>query len=239
MKLVAVIAAYNERDNVEELTRRLLASLSSSKDLSGEVLYVVEGDDGTREVIERLQSEFPGIRILYQREATGLADAFRRGFAALPADCDFVLTMDADLNHRPEEIPRLLQIILASGADIVVGSRFVPGARIEGVPIWKRMLSGLGNLGMGIAFDRKVRDKTSGFRIYRAGALRSLRFESSGFAFLPEILLRASAMGMTTVEAPIHFVYRVHGGSKMRLWGTAKSYMDLARRRIAGDLTPR
>jgi dolichol-phosphate mannosyltransferase len=233
MKLVAVIAAYNERGNVEELTRRLHGTLGSSKDLSWEVLYVVEGDDGTREVIERLQSELPGVRMLYQREATGLADAFRRGFAALPADCDFVLTMDADLNHRPEEIPRLLQTILTSGADIVVGSRFVPGARIDGVPIWKRMLSGLGNLGMSLALDRKVRDKTSGFRIYRASALRSLPFDSSGFAFLPEILIRGSAAGMTIVEVPIHFVYRLHGVSKMHLRSTAKSYLDLVRRHVA------
>ena len=239
MKLGAVIAAYNERDNVEGLTRRLLAVLASSKHLTWEVLYVVEGDDGTREVVERLKGELPGIRILYQREATGLADAFRRGFSVLPADCDFVLTMDADLNHRPEEIPRLLESILASGADIVVGSRFVPGARIDGVPIWKRMLSALGNLGMSLALERKVRDKTSGFRIYRASALRSLPFDSAGFAFLPEILIRASAAGMTIVEVPIHFVYRVHGASKMHLWSTAKSYLDLARRHVAGELRPR
>jgi dolichol-phosphate mannosyltransferase len=239
MKLVAVIAVYNERGNIEALTRRLEATLRNSSEWDVEILYVIEGDDGTREAVEALAKELPGIRTLYRREPTGLADAFRRGFSALPPDIDFVLTMDADLNHQPEEIPRLLQTAIAAGADIIVGSRFVPGARIEGMPIWKRFLSRLANLGMALVFDRRVRDKTSGFRIYRAEALRSLSFTNSGFAFLPEIVLRAISAGMIIVEVPIHFIYRVHGRSKMRLWKTGRSYLDLLRSRFTGEIARR
>lgn len=227
MKLAVVIAAYNERENIGPLTQRLIGVLRALSDWSWEIIYVVDGDDGTDQVVARLSADLHPIRLSYQAQPNGLANAFRRGFAIVPPDSDFVLTMDADLNHQPEEIPRLLQEIIATGSDIVIGSRFVRGSRIIGMPLWKRLVSRSINSLMGVLFDLDVRDKTSGFRVYKAGALRSLEFDNSGFAFLPEILLRASAAGLSIIEEPIHFIYRVQGTSKMNLWKTSKSYLSL------------
>ncbi len=227
MKVVTVIAAYNERDNIEQLTLRLVSALQTLCGWDWEVLYVVDGDDGTREIVQRLSTDLRHIQLIYQAQPDGLSNAFRRGFARLPPDSDFVLTMDADLNHQPEEIPRLLQKTIENGSDILVGSRFVRGSRIDGMPPWKRMLSLSVNFLMGVLFGLHIRDKTSGFRVYKAGALRSISFDSAGFAFLPEILLRASAAGLSISEEPIHFIYRVYGASKMNLWKTSKSYLSL------------
>jgi dolichol-phosphate mannosyltransferase len=227
MKLAVVVAAYNEHDSIEALTRRLVAILRGMRDCASEIIYVVEGDDGTREIVEALSVELRPVRLLYQKDPIGLASAFRRGFAAVSPDTDFVVTMDADLNHQPEEIPRLVARAVASRADIVVGSRFVRGARIDGMPVWKRAVSRLVNRLVGFLFDLRIRDKTSGFRVYRSEALRALEFANSGFAFLPEILLDATESGLEIVEAPIHFVYRTRGVSKMNLWRTSGSYLAL------------
>ena len=102
-RLSVVVAAYDEEENVEPLTRRLAAALSTLAGWSWEILYVVEGTDGTRDVLARLAREVPALRVLYQERPSGLGNAFRRGFAALPADAEWAVTLDADLNHRPEE----------------------------------------------------------------------------------------------------------------------------------------
>lgn len=227
MKIVAVIAAWNERENIEALTRRLLDALRAMSDTAFEIIYVIEGDDGTREIVERLQSESSPIHLLYEPAPQGLGAAFRRGFAAVSDDTDLVVTMDADLNHQPEEIPRLVKALQKLGADIVVGSRVVSGSRVTGTPAWKRMLSGTLNFVMQTLFGGALRDKTSGFRVYRAAVLRDIRHEQNDFSFLPEIAIRAHKAGYRIVEEPIHFIYRREGESKMRLWATSLSYLSL------------
>lgn len=232
MKIVAVVAAYDEEQTIEKLTRRLLATFRGMEGADAELLFVVEGRDRTREILEGLGRESSSIRILYNPEPSGLGAAFRRGFDAVPADADYVLTLDADLNHQPEEVPRLLQRLRESGADILVGSRFLDASEIEGSPLWKRMLSGSVNLLMRFLYGVSARDKTSGFRLYRAEALRKIEFRRSGFAFLPEILIRAHQMGLKVVEEPIHFIFRREGKSKMAFWRTSLSYLALLGARL-------
>lgn len=232
-RLAVVIAAYDEEENVEALTRRLRRTLSGLAGWTWEIVYAVEGRDRTRETLERLAAEIGGVRILYQEEPAGIGNAFRRGFAALPDDVDFIVTMDADLNHQPEEIPRLLQAARRRGCDVLIGSRFLEASRIEGTPLWKRFLSGTMNLLMRWLYGLRVRDKTSGFRIYRGEVLRSLEFESEAFAFLPEILIRASAAGLVLAEEPIHFIFRREGRSKMGIRNTTVSYLRLLRARFS------
>jgi dolichol-phosphate mannosyltransferase len=231
-KVVAVVAAYDEEDNVEPLARRLAAALASLPDCAWEMLFVVEGRDRTREILGRLAGELGGLRILYQEEPSGLGNAFRRGFAAVPADADLVVTLDADLNHQPEEIPRLIAALERTGADVVVGSRFLAASRVEGTPLWKRFLSGCMNVLMRYLYGVQVLDKTSGFRVYRAAALSSLQFENSNFAFLPEMLIHAHKAGLAIVEEPIHFIFRRRGESKLRFWRTSLSYLSLLRARF-------
>lgn len=226
-RLAVVIAAYDEEENAEALTRRLEKTLSGLPGWTWEILYVVEGRDRTREILERLSAELGGIRVLYQEEPSGIGNAFRRGFAAVPESTDWVVTMDADLNHQPEEIPRLLEAARATGSDILVGSRFLEASRVDGTPLWKRLLSGTLNLLMRVLYGLRVKDKTSGFRVYRGEALRSLEFESNAFAFLPEILIRARRAGLVLAEEPIHFIFRKDGRSKMGIWDTSLSYLTL------------
>jgi glycosyltransferase involved in cell wall biosynthesis len=231
-KVVAVVAAYDEEENVEPLTRRLAAALASLSGYAGEMLFVVEGTDRTREILARLASELGNVRVLYQEAPSGLGNAFRRAFAALPEDADLAVTLDADLNHQPEEIPRLIARLQREGADVVVGSRFLAASAVEGSPLWKRLLSGSMNALMGHLYGIRVRDKTSGFRVYRAAALRRLRFASAGFAFLPEMLIHAHEMGLRVVEEPIRFVFRRAGRSKLRFWRASWSYVSLLRARF-------
>ncbi|MGZ5428928.1 MAG: glycosyltransferase, partial [Thermoanaerobaculia bacterium] len=233
MKLSVVVAAYNERENVIPLTERLRRTLDSLA-VDWELLYVVEGTDGTREALEAIARDFPRLKILYRAEPSGLGAAFRRGFAAARADADVVVTMDADLNHQPEEIPALLAAREASGADIVVGSRFVRGSSVSGIPLWKKALSGSMNAAMRLLWSLKTRDKTSGFRLYRGEVLRRLSFRNDNFAFLPELLIEASRKGCSILEVPIHFTVRVHGVSKMHILTTSWSYLALLRSRWDG-----
>ena len=232
MKLAVVIAAYDERDNIAPLCHRLHETLNALAATAGwqyEVLLVVEGTDGTREVVEELLPELPGFRVLYHPEPSGLGAAFRRGFAAVSGAADFVVTLDADLNHQPEEIPRLVASLAGSGDDILVGSRWVAGASVLGTPFWKLTLSRLVGFLMTHLFGLTVRDKTSGFRVYRRAALTELPFERDNFAFLPEMLVLARRAGLTTREEPISFVYRVQGRSKMGFLATSTSYLSLFR----------
>jgi dolichol-phosphate mannosyltransferase len=228
-RLAVVVAAYDERDNVGPLLARLASTLDALADCSWEAIFVVEGEDGTREAIEAAAAGRTNVRVVYRRKPTGIGAAFRRGFALVGAEVDYVVTLDADLNHQPEEVPHLLARARECGCDLLVGSRFVRGGLVEGTPWWKRALSKAGNGLMRHLHGLTVADKTSGFRVYRAAALRELAFKSDGFAFLPELLIRAGAAGMTVVEEPIHFVYRRAGSSKMAILETSWSYVGLLR----------
>lgn len=227
VKISVVVAAYDEEKTVEALTRRLQAALSRIPACEWQIVYVVEGADATRQIVERLMAEIPGITLLYGRVPSGLGNAFRRGFAAMWRDTDLVVTMDADLNHQPEEMPRLVSALSAHAVDIVVGSRFLPASRVEGTPLWKSVLSRGVNRVMGTLYGLRVRDKTSGFRVYRRPVLDVLAFRNADFAFLPEILLLAARAGARVREEPIRFVFRREGTSKMAIFRTAISYVRL------------
>jgi glycosyltransferase involved in cell wall biosynthesis len=120
-KLAVVIAAYNEEENIGPLTSRLVRTLDSVGS-AWRLIYVIESQDHTFEIAQRFAVERPEVQSLYSPAPSGLGRAFRRGFAAIPADTDIVATMDADLNHQPEQLPWLIEAALASGADIVGGA---------------------------------------------------------------------------------------------------------------------
>lgn len=226
-RLAVVIAAYDEEENAEALTRRLHRTLSGLTGWAWEIVFVVEGKDRTREILERLSAELGHIRVLYREEPSGIGNAFRRGFAAVPEGTDWVVTLDADLNHQPEEIPRLLDAARAKGSDVLIGSRFLDASRVDGTPLWKRFLSGTMNHLMRVLYGLRVKDKTSGFRVYRGEVLRILEFRNDAFAFLPEILILARRAGYVLAEEPIHFIFRQEGQSKMGIWDTSVSYLTL------------
>ncbi len=197
------------------------------------MIFVVEGRDRTRTILEHLAAELGGdIRVLYRESPGGLGNAFRRGFAAIAADTDLVVTLDADLNHQPEEIPRLVAALQSRGVDVLIGSRLVHGSVVERTPLWKRFLSRVMNALMRVLYGLRVHDKTSGFRVYRAEVLRAVEFRNQAFAFLPELLVRAHQAGYRLAEEPIRFVFRRRGRSKLAFWPTSFSYLSLLRTRF-------
>ena len=230
MKLAVVVAAYNEAESIGLLFERLEKVLAAMPAVTAEAVFVVEGTDGTHEILARRSAGLSWVRLLYSKVPSGLGAAFRRAFAAVAEDADYVVTLDADLNHQPEEIPRLVEAAVSRDCDILVGSRFVAGGEIVGTPLWKRALSSGVNRFMGLIYGLEVRDKTSGFRVYRASALRGLHFRSDAFAFLPELLIEARREGLRVEEEPIHFTYRRRGDSKMAFWPTSWSYLSMLAR---------
>ncbi len=223
-RLATVIAALNERPNLEDLVPRLQRTLAAMDGVAATMVFVVAGDDGSDGYLDGVG----GLRVLRQRDPGGLAGAFREGFAAVGSDVDVVVTMDADLNHRPEELPRLVAALDARGADIVVGSRGVPGAVVGGVSAIKRAASRIGNAMIGLLFGDRIRDRTSGYRVYRRDRLAQLPVAGAGFSFLPAMLLVAEQRGMTIVEEPIAFDRRRWGRSKLPIVATTVGYLRLA-----------
>jgi dolichol-phosphate mannosyltransferase len=175
----------------------------------------------------------PASTIIEPPRRRGLGAAFKLGFAAVPDSAGIVVTMDADLNHQPEELKRLLDAFETEKADIVIGSRQVPGAEVRSMAAWRRWASDAVNWLLRRLSRAPVQDLSSGYRLYRASALRQLRFESDGYAFLPEIVLLALAKRMRVIEVPITFTQRKEGQSKLYLVETGVSYLRLFARHLA------
>jgi dolichol-phosphate mannosyltransferase len=155
--------------------------------------------------------------VLHRAAKEGLGRAYLEGFAwGISRGYDFLVEMDADGSHHPEALPEMLE--LAGQHDVVLGSRWVAGGRVENWPLRRRVLSQGGNLYARLALGISVRDATGGFRVYRASALGSLdlaHVESHGYCFQLDLLWRALQAGLLVVEAPITFTERLRGESKM------------------------
>jgi dolichol-phosphate mannosyltransferase len=234
LRLALVIAAYDEAGNVGELADRLAAVVGGLETYRCRTFFVVRGGDGTRRVLAGRTD----LEVLDDPGTEGLAGAFRRGFARALPGSDRVATMDADLNHQPEDLPRLLAALETRGAEIVIGSRSVPGAAVLGAPAWKRALSGAGNRILSLLFGGRIRDRSSGYRVYRAATLGRLPVEGEGFAFLPRMLLEAERLGLSIVEEPITFRQRRWGRSKLPVVATAVGYVRLFASRVGRRRRP-
>lgn len=226
-RVAIVIAAFDEAPNVEKLCPRLSRVFADLSGTSSIVIWVIEGKLGTAEVVraESLSRNSPEFEIILPDRPRGLGAAVRLGLARVPKDTDFVITMDADLSHQPEEIPRMLDLIESEGADIVVGSRKVRGGSVSGLPLWQIFSSKLVSWGIRLLFRTGIRDITSGFRVYNAQALEVIHFQSDGYAYLPEVLGLALRAQLHVVETPIQYVYRSQAESKLRVIPVAKSYI--------------
>jgi len=208
-----ILPTYNERESVEEVVERVLAA-SPRVDVK-----VVDDSspDGTGDIVRKVADREPRVTLVERPEKGGLASAYLDGFAlALAEGYDLVVEMDADLSHRPEDLPRLLEA--AAGHHLTIGSRYVPGGRVRNWSLFRRVLSRGGNLYVRLLLGLPVADATSGFRVYRWDALRELithRLRSDGYAFQVELAYRAWRRGMAVGEVPITFEERRHGHSKI------------------------
>jgi len=202
MKISVVIAAYNESGNIGPLTSRLISTLTGFSQTDWELIYVIDGADGTREIAETFAADYPQIRILNSLQPSGLANAFRRGFEAVPDDTDAVVTLDADLNHQPEEIPSLVAALASRDADIVIGSRKVRGSATTGAPLWKVTLSDNVNKVMRRLAGMPVADVTSGFRVYSRKAFRQTSSDSAASHFFRKFSSRRTSKACESSKSP-------------------------------------
>lgn len=212
-RTIVVIPTYNEIDNLEDIARRLLGAVPEA-----ELLIVDDNSpDGTGLLAEQLGAADARIHVLHRPGKEGLGAAYRAGFAwALGHDADVVVEMDADGSHLPEQLPRLLDGLRR--ADIVIGSRWVPGGAVHGWPAHRKLISLAGSEYARLALGVTQRDATGGYRAFTASALAVIAAErstSQGYGFQIETLWQAVGHGLRIVEVPITFVERVNGSSKM------------------------
>ena len=208
------VPTLNEADNLEALIRRIRTAVADAH-----ILVVDDGSaDGTAEKAEALGSELGGIEVLRRPRKMGLGSAYRAGHAiGIARGYDVMIQIDADLSHDPGALPDLLAAI-ERGADLAIGSRYVPGGSVPNWPKRRLMLSVWGNRYAGFALRLRVRDSTAGYRAYRASILRAMNIESThstGYAFQIEMTYRALRAGGHIEEVPIAFTDRVRGTSKM------------------------
>jgi dolichol-phosphate mannosyltransferase len=208
-----VVPTYNEADNLEWIVGRLRAAQPDV-----DVLVVDDGSpDGTGTVADTLAAADPSVHVLHRQEKAGLGAAYLAGFAwALEAGYDVVGEMDADGSHQPEQLQRLLTAL--PDADLVIGSRWVPGGSVVNWPLRRELLSRGGNLYVRVLLGIEVRDATAGYRLFRRTALEKIDLSSvlsTGYVFQTDLVTRCLRAGLVVREVPIEFVERVRGDSKM------------------------
>ncbi|MFO1323733.1 MAG: glycosyltransferase [Burkholderiales bacterium] len=212
--LGVVILTRNEADNLRTLLPALADVLAKAGVVHDVVVVDADSPDGTADVARQL-----GATVVSQRGA-GYANALRQGLAC--GTGDYLLTLDADLSHRPEFVVEMLD--RREDADIVIASRYVDGGRAV-MPLSRRALSRVLNSVYAGALGLPVRDLSSGFRLYRRSALAALAPRGEHFDVLPEILAQAVLQGMTVREVPFAYQPRVAGLSKARALAFAPSYV--------------
>jgi dolichol-phosphate mannosyltransferase len=215
-----VLPTFEERENLRLVVARTRAALAGcDPPVDGTVLVVDDASpDGTGELADELALVHRDVRVLHRARKGGLGGAYLAGFAqALAAGADLVVEMDADLSHDPADLPRLIATARA-GADVVLGSRYVPGGGVDGWSRHRRALSRAGGRYAALVLGLPLSDLTGGFKCFRAGALRTLAGElvqSRGYAFQVEMTFHAARAGLEIAEVPIVFRERERGRSKM------------------------
>lgn len=217
MRVLVVLPTYDEAANIEEVLRRLHAAVPDAR-----VLVVDDSSpDGTADIAERVGTELGVVEVMRRPSKSGLGSAYREGFRrGLIDGFDVMVEMDSDLSHDPAALPSLL-LAIEEGADLVIGSRYIPGGSIPDWSWYRRALSRWGNRYAGLVLGSDVADATSGYRAYRSSALAVVDFHTvraDGYGFQIEMAYRVLATGGAVREVPIAFVDRVRGTSKMSSW---------------------
>lgn len=244
MRVLVVMPTYEEADSLPGVLARLRASVPDA-----DVLVVDDASpDGTGALADEAASRDAAVHVMHRTGKAGLGVAYRAGFAwGLERGYDVLVEMDADGSHLPEELPSLVEA--ARTADLVIGSRWVPGGSVVNWPWHRRLISRGGTLYARVALGLPVHDTTAGFRAFRAGTLRRIDVAgvaSQGYCFQIDMTRRVHEAGLRIVEVPVTFVERALGTSKMSsaivrealwrvtLWGLAR-LVPGHRRRAAGS----
>lgn len=242
-RTIMVIPTFNEAGNLAWIVDRLRRAQPTL-----DVLVVDDGSpDGTGAIADELAAADPQVHVLHRTAKGGLGAAYLAGFAwALAQGYDVIGEMDADGSHQPEQLQRLLDAL--PDADLVIGSRWVPGGSVVNWPRRREALSRGGNLYVRLLLGISVRDATAGFRLFRRTTLEKIRLDevrSTGYVFQTDLVTRTLRAGLTVTEVPIEFIERVRGESKMSgqvaveslkritYWGLRERWQQVAERRRA------
>ncbi len=212
-----VLPTYNEAENIEAIVRAAMPNLAATG-MDHRVLVVDDGSpDGTGEIADRLATELAEVEVLHRSAKEGIGPAYLAGFErALRGGADLVLEMDSDFSHDPADLPRL--VAAAAGADLVLGSRYVPGGGVADWGLGRRAISRGGSLYAKLLLGVQVNDLTGGFKCFRRAVLERLDLTSvgtDGYGFQIEMTYRAIQAGFRVTEVPILFRERRVGASKM------------------------
>ncbi len=239
MRILVVIPTYNEAENLPRLVSALFAL-----NLDLHILVVDDNSpDGTGEIAEALKTQHRRLDVLHRTQKNGLGPAYLAGFrrALATEGIDAIAQMDADFSHDPAVLPKMAALLENDEADIVLGSRYVPGGRLdEAWPLWRKALSTFGNLYARAILRIPVRDITGGYRLWKRAALAAMpleRIRANGYIFQVEMIYVAHKLGFRIAEVPIYFRERQWGQSKMSfriqreaalsVWQLLKRYKDL------------
>ncbi len=212
-RILVIIPTYNEAENIGRIVPRLRESVPEAH-----VLVVDDNSpDGTGDLANELSDSDPHVHVLHRLGKQGLGAAYIAGFGwGLDNEFDVLVEMDADGSHDPAQLPRLLDRLRT--ADLVLGSRYVPGGEVRNWPRHREFLSRGGNMYTRILLGLPLADATGGYRAFRADTLRTLDLQgvgSAGYVFQVDLANRASTAGLRLAEVPITFEERQYGTSKM------------------------
>jgi dolichol-phosphate mannosyltransferase len=214
MRVLVIVPTYNERENLPLIVARVRAAVPAAH------LLVADdaSPDGTGQLADHLAADDPNVHVLHRPGKAGLGAAYLDGFDwGTRHGFDVLVEMDADGSHQPEQLPALLERVEA-GADVAIGSRYVPGGAVQNWPKHREILSRGGNLYVRLMLAIPTRDATAGYRAYRTTALEKLNLsdvQSQGYCFQVDLTRRAIQAGLRVDEVPITFVERTQGASKM------------------------
>ncbi|HQY91328.1 polyprenol monophosphomannose synthase [Caldilinea sp.] len=252
--ITVVIPTYNEADNLAAMAEAIFALHLPTLQL---LIVDDASPDGTGRIADELAAHYNGMTplsprlrmaVIHREGKGGLGTAYVAGMLrAIAEGADFVVQMDADFSHSPAYIPQMMGVILATDADVVIGSRYVPGGSLDARWEWnRRLLSWWANLYSRAILRLRIRDMTAGFKLWRRAALEEIRLEnirSNGYSFQVEMAYLCEKLGFHVIEIPIHFEDRRIGHSKLdvpvklesawRTWQIRWRYRHLQRRRTS------
>jgi dolichol-phosphate mannosyltransferase len=213
MKTLVIMPTYNESMNIEHSVSDLFAHNPGVS-----LLIVDDGSpDGTGAMADHLAASDERISVMHRTEKAGLAGAYKAGFAwGIERGYDYLVEMDADGSHRAQDLPSLLAA--APNSELVIGSRWIKGGKVENWPWHRLMLSRWGNTYAQFMLDSSIRDMTAGFRVYKTSLLNRLNLNdlsARGYSFQVEMTRKSEEANAKVVEVPITFIEREHGVSKM------------------------
>lgn len=213
---VVIIPTYNEKENVERMTRKVM-----SLDKEIDVLFVDDASpDGTATIIKQLMTEFPNRVFIEERTGKlGLGTAYIHGFKwAIEKKYDYIFEMDCDFSHNPDDLIRLYNACAIDGADFSIGSRYVAGGKVENWPLKRLLMSYFASVYVRFILLINIKDTTAGFKCYTRKVLEAINLDGNtfkGYAFQIAMKYAALKHGFKVKEVPITFIDRVYGTSKM------------------------